>query len=156
VLIVESAFEDALSFIPERWYNRPEMIKDKSAFAPFGVGTLAPPKLLSPMPPNPQFHTRSLPLSLVSNGRTLAPIKNLLQPHIFRSEGITPLTELSGRRICVGKNLALTQIRLVTSVLLRKYRVCFVVGENGEGVERDMRDQLTAVPGKCRVVFEAR
>jgi tryprostatin B 6-hydroxylase len=36
---VESAFEDPLSFVPERWYSRPEMIRDKSAFAPFGVGT---------------------------------------------------------------------------------------------------------------------
>lgn len=36
--LVESAFEDPLSFVPERWYSRPEMIRDKSAFAPFGVG----------------------------------------------------------------------------------------------------------------------
>lgn len=56
----------------------------------------------------------------------------------------------------MGKGLALTQIRLVTAVLLTKYRVCFAPGEDGEAVERDMRDQLTAVPGKCRVVFEAR
>ncbi|KUI58322.1 Tryprostatin B 6-hydroxylase [Cytospora mali] len=38
VLIVASAFEDPLSFIPERWYSRPEMIKDKRAFAPFANG----------------------------------------------------------------------------------------------------------------------
>ncbi|GAP91120.2 putative cytochrome P450 [Rosellinia necatrix] len=37
----ESAFEDALSFIPERWYDRPQMIKNKQAFAPFGVGRRA-------------------------------------------------------------------------------------------------------------------
>ncbi len=39
MLLVERAFEDPLSFIPERWYSRPEMITDKRAFAPFGVGT---------------------------------------------------------------------------------------------------------------------
>ncbi len=77
----------------------------------------------------------------------------LAAPHCRAKE---PLTQLTGRRICVGKNLALTQIRLVTAVLLTKYHVCFALGEDGEAVERDMRDQLTAVPGKCRVVFEAR
>ena len=66
------------------------------------------------------------------------------------------LTGFTGRRICVGKNLALTQIRLVTETLLLKYRVRFAPGENGEAVERDMRDQLTAQAGKYRVVFEMR
>lgn len=94
----ESAFEDPLSFVPERWYSRPEMIRDKSAFAPFGVG----------------------------------------------------------RRVCVGKNLALTQIRLVAIILLSRYRVHFAPGETGEAVERDMRDQLTAQPGRYAVVFEPR
>jgi cytochrome P450 len=37
-ILVESAFEDPLSFVPERWYSRPEMIREKSAFVPFGVG----------------------------------------------------------------------------------------------------------------------
>ncbi|CEJ59403.1 hypothetical protein PMG11_08028 [Penicillium brasilianum] len=95
---MESAFEDPLSFVPERWYSRPEMIRDKSAFAPFGVG----------------------------------------------------------RRVCVGKNLALTQIRLVATILLSRYRVRFAPGETGEAVERDMRDQLTAQPGRYAVVFEPR
>ena len=35
---VETAFQDPTSFIPERWTSRPEMILDKRAFAPFGVG----------------------------------------------------------------------------------------------------------------------
>ncbi|KAF3389060.1 hypothetical protein F1880_003177 [Penicillium rolfsii] len=95
---MESAFEDPLTFIPERWYSRPELIRDKSAFAPFGVG----------------------------------------------------------RRVCVGKNLALTQIRLVATILLTRYRVRFAPGETGEAVERDMRDQLTAQPGRYAVVFEPR
>ncbi|CAD6591505.1 MAG: hypothetical protein ASARMPRED_005466 [Alectoria sarmentosa] len=94
----ESAFEDPHSFIPERWYSRPELIKDQRAFAPFGVG----------------------------------------------------------RRICVGKNLALTQIRLVTATLVCKYRVRFASGDKGEAMERDLRDQLTALPGRFSVVFDVR
>jgi cytochrome P450 len=36
--LVEAAYEQPYSFIPERWYSRPELVKDKRAFAPFGVG----------------------------------------------------------------------------------------------------------------------
>jgi cytochrome P450 len=115
---VESAFEDPLSFIPERWYSRPEMIRDKSAFAPFGVGKLF---FSAPIDDSPILTCISL-----------------------------------GRRVCVGKNLALTQIRLVATILLSRYHVRFAPGETGEAVERDMRDQLTAQPGRYAVVFEPR
>ncbi|RAH58924.1 cytochrome P450 [Aspergillus piperis CBS 112811] len=93
-----SAFKDPLTFIPERWYSQPELVLDKRAFTPFGVGT----------------------------------------------------------RTCVGKNLALTQLRLVLAILLSRYRVRFADGETGQAVERDMRDQLTAQPGRYSIVFEAR
>ena len=36
--LVESCFEQAKEFIPERWYSKPEMIKNKSAYAPFALG----------------------------------------------------------------------------------------------------------------------
>jgi len=35
---VDTAFVDAEEFIPERWYSRPELIKDARAYAPFSVG----------------------------------------------------------------------------------------------------------------------
>ena len=35
---VESAFAEPMSFVPERWYSRPELVKDKQTFAPFGLG----------------------------------------------------------------------------------------------------------------------
>ncbi|KAA6415515.1 MAG: cytochrome P450 [Lasallia pustulata] len=35
----ENIYADAKAFVPERWYSKPEMIKDKSAFAPFSTGT---------------------------------------------------------------------------------------------------------------------
>ncbi|KAK5677365.1 hypothetical protein LTS10_009935 [Elasticomyces elasticus] len=34
----ESIYEKALDFCPERWYSKPDMIKHKSAFAPFSTG----------------------------------------------------------------------------------------------------------------------
>ncbi|KAJ5115372.1 cytochrome P450 [Penicillium alfredii] len=96
---LESAYVRPLDFIPERWYSQPELIRDKRAFAPFGVG----------------------------------------------------------RTSCVGRHLALAHIRLVTVGLVSQYRIRFAPGErNGEAVERDMKDQLTAHPGACRVIFEPR
>ena len=61
-----------------------------------------------------------------------------------------------GRTSCVGKNLALTEIRMVVASLLSSFRIAFVSGDNGEAVERDMRDQLTGNPGDLNLVFELR
>lgn len=36
--LVDSVYEEPNTLIPERRYSRPDMIKDKRAFAPFGVG----------------------------------------------------------------------------------------------------------------------
>ncbi|KAE8378838.1 cytochrome P450 [Aspergillus bertholletiae] len=95
---LESAYAKPHEFIPERWYSQPELIRDRRAFAPFGVGNTS----------------------------------------------------------CVGKNLALTQIRLVAAALVSRYHINFAPGSNGEQVERDMKDQLTAQPGACRLVFVER
>ncbi|ORX94170.1 cytochrome P450 [Clohesyomyces aquaticus] len=38
---MECAFDKPTEYIPERWYSRPELIKDKRAFSPFGVGRRA-------------------------------------------------------------------------------------------------------------------
>lgn len=63
----------------------------------------------------------------------------------------------TGRTSCVGRHLALAQICLVTAALVFHYRIKFAPGENnGKAVERDMKDQLTAQPGACWLVFEGR
>lgn len=95
---MEEAFENPNSFVPERWYRHPEMIRDKRAFQPFGLG----------------------------------------------------------RRQCVGKNLALTQIRLLTAALLLKFKVSFAPGENGQAFLRDLKLQVTAQAGKVQVIFDPR
>ena len=56
----------------------------------------------------------------------------------------------------MGKNLASTQIRLVAAILLKEYRVKFAQALDVGQVERDMRDQVTAQPEKCRVLSELR
>jgi cytochrome P450 len=37
--LVEESYERPEDFIPERWYSQPELIKDKSGFSPFSMGT---------------------------------------------------------------------------------------------------------------------
>lgn len=37
---LESCFEQALEFIPERWTTRPDMVKNKQAYSPFSSGKL--------------------------------------------------------------------------------------------------------------------
>jgi cytochrome P450 len=63
---------------------------------------------------------------------------------------------MTGRTSCVGKSLALTEVRMVTAHLLSNFHISFCPGDDGEAVERDMRDQLTATPGKLNLVFRKR
>ena len=61
-----------------------------------------------------------------------------------------------GRFACVGKNLALAELRFVTALLVSKYDIAFAPGEDGVKVVEDMKDQFTAAPGKLELVFTAR
>ena len=58
-----------------------------------------------------------------------------------------------GRYSCVGKNLALAEIRFATALLVSKYDIAFAPGEDGTRVLKEMKDQFTAVPGKLELVF---
>ena len=40
---LESCFEDAQQYVPERWHERPEMLKDRTAWIPFNIGMLRDP-----------------------------------------------------------------------------------------------------------------
>ena len=40
-ILVVSAWDEPHKFYPDRWYNRPDMIRDKRAFAPFGLGRMS-------------------------------------------------------------------------------------------------------------------
>ena len=45
----EAIYSDASSFEPERWYSRPEKIKEQKAFAPFSTGMLVSNDFSLPM-----------------------------------------------------------------------------------------------------------
>ncbi|KAL9613826.1 MAG: hypothetical protein Q9204_008872, partial [Flavoplaca sp. TL-2023a] len=60
------------------------------------------------------------------------------------------------RYYCIGKNLAITEIRLVTALLVSKYDFCFAPNEDGTRCIDDMVDQFTAAPGQLHLVFSKR
>ena len=69
---------------------------------------------------------------------------------------IQSLTKLIGRYGCVGKNLALSELRFVTALLIKKYVVSFAPSEDGNSVLNDLRDQFTAAPGALNLSFKLR
>lgn len=95
---LESSYEQADQWIPERWTTRRDMVKDGRGFSPFS----------------------------------------------------------QGRYSCVGKTLALNELRFVISLLVQKFRVSFAGNDTGEALFSGLRDQFTASPGKLELSFHNR
>ncbi|RYP42639.1 hypothetical protein DL767_000008 [Monosporascus sp. MG133] len=95
---LESSYEIADQFIPERWTTRTEMVKDARGFAPFS----------------------------------------------------------QGRFNCVGKNLAMSEMRFVIALLIKRFEVGFGGDNKGEKLFADLRDQFTAAPGRLDLQFRLR
>ncbi|KAJ5936752.1 benzoate 4-monooxygenase cytochrome P450 [Penicillium verhagenii] len=62
----------------------------------------------------------------------------------------------TGSHTCLGKPLAMNDMRLVTARLLRNYRFRYPKGETGEALRNNCKDQFTSKPGRLRLIFEAR
>ncbi|CAG7561111.1 unnamed protein product [Fusarium equiseti] len=62
----------------------------------------------------------------------------------------------SGRYSCVGKSLALTQLRVVTALFVSKFRFAFAPGEDPDLTVKNLKDQFTTAPGPLKLVFESR
>ncbi|OJK01623.1 hypothetical protein ASPACDRAFT_26755 [Aspergillus aculeatus ATCC 16872] len=61
-----------------------------------------------------------------------------------------------GRYTCLGKELAMSELQLVTASLISNYRLAFPVGWDEsriKKVEDDLRDQFTAAPGQLELLF---
>ncbi|KAI0892636.1 cytochrome P450 [Annulohypoxylon nitens] len=95
---LDSSYECADSFMPERWTTQPEMVKDARGFAPFS----------------------------------------------------------QGRFNCVGKSLAMSEMRFVIALLMRKFEVGFWGDDKGEKLFADLKDQFTASPGRLDLRFRVR
>ncbi|KAL8709875.1 MAG: hypothetical protein Q9220_005491 [cf. Caloplaca sp. 1 TL-2023] len=66
------------------------------------------------------------------------------------------LTDIKGRYNCIGKPLALLQVRSIVALLVSEFDVSFAPGEDGVAVWRDLKDQFNSHPGKLQLVFSKR
>ena len=90
-----SIYDSPDSFVPERWYSKPEMIKHKDAFAPFSTGPFG----------------------------------------------------------CIGKSLAMTELRTTTAKIVMKYDFGLAGGEDGSRLLRETRDHFTLQIGGLDISF---
>ena len=63
---------------------------------------------------------------------------------------------IKGRHNCIGKGVALRQIRNVVASLVTNFDVTFAPGEDGTAVWRDLKDQFNSHPGRLELIFTPR
>jgi len=136
-------------FIPERWYSELELVKIRSVFVPFALGESLLTFLFSSLPPPsyPPISIFFIPTSPPTPPKVLSSLINNNRQCYN-----------TGRHACIGKSLALSELRYVTALLASKYDISFAPDDKdyGRRVEGDMRDRFTAAPGELRVVFRPR
>ena len=66
------------------------------------------------------------------------------------------IERVPGRHNCIGKNLAMMQMRSVVARLVCDFDVAFAPHEDGVAVWRDLKDQFNSHPGKLELVFAPR
>jgi len=94
----EKVYSRACEFYPERWYSEPDMIKNKTAFAPFSIGVYG----------------------------------------------------------CIGKPLALIEMRTLITKLIMKYDIAFAPGETGKALLDDTKDHFTLGLADLNLTFKPR
>ena len=92
----ESIYEDANSFVPERWYSNPDMIKNKDAFAPMSMGPFG----------------------------------------------------------CIGKSLAMMELRTVTTRLVNRFDISLAPNEDGTRLIDETIDHFTVALGQLDLVLK--
>ncbi|KAI2642491.1 cytochrome P450 monooxygenase-like protein [Xylaria nigripes] len=73
---------------------------------------------------------------------------------ILNKQAFAPFSH--GARLCLGKGVAYAAMRLVITILLKKYDISFVPEYDEETFWRDMRDQVTCQPGAVFCNFRPR
>ncbi|GAB1212266.1 hypothetical protein ATERTT37_001398 [Aspergillus terreus] len=100
-------YEQPDEFIPERWYKRPELIRDKTVFAPFTIERHGSAKKTGPYS-------------------------------------------------CIGKPLAMLNLRTTVARLVMEFDVRFAPGDDGRKFLDEAQDNFVLYMGELNVVFERR
>jgi cytochrome P450 len=73
---------------------------------------------------------------------------------VMDARGFAPFSQ--GKFNCVGKGLAMSEMRFVIALLVKKFTVDLAEGEKGQKLFADLRDQFTASPGSLNLKFRLR
>lgn len=128
------SFEQPDEFIPERWTNRPDLIKNKSVFIPFNIGAL--PSLFCLLCPFPHCPLPASGNPCMRNGADEARTK--------------------GPYACVGKRLAMLEVRRVVGELFSRYDIALTPGHTREEFLGGKQDTFTVVSAPLPLVFTPR
>jgi cytochrome P450 len=132
----ERVFSRPDEFLCERWTTEPELVKDSSAFIPFNSGT--------PYHLDHLEYTSSL---LISTGYIINQLQ--LEENHANFLGIGPYS-------CVGKQLALMELRCVTAEILTRYDISFAPNQEASAFWEGKKDTFTLVTAPLELVFKER
>jgi cytochrome P450 len=133
---------------------------------PMGVQTVTPPQGLEIAGRHIPGHVavRAPPMLLMSDERYF-PFANEFIPERWTGERPELLTDLSwkayipfgyGVHSCVGKNLALNELRLVTARLVREFDVSFTESYDDDEFKRQTKDYIILESGPVWLKFNPR
>ena len=131
----ENIYTDAEAFRPERWFEGSDLVKEPSAFAPFSKGMFAAVQLAS-----------NFALFASSSPSILA---------IVCDENRAD-TRLPGPYNCIGKELALMNIRTTLTKMILAFDISFADGEDGTRFLQSMKSTFITGPGRLNLKFRRR
>ncbi|KAK5017362.1 hypothetical protein LTR16_001803 [Cryomyces antarcticus] len=102
-----------------------------------------------------QCYTTQRDPSVFPNPETFDPARWLGTPEKqLAAMNVLQMPFSRGTRACLGKNLALMELKLVTASVVKRYSVA--VASSMEPGDMDLKDHFLAVPksGRCELVFE--
>lgn len=132
----ERAFLYPNEFIPERWTTRPELILDKSVYIPFNTGTYTYAQLRSNVKPLRSTEPRHVSTKVEMEFLTAVP--------------------LAGAYACVGKRLAMLELRRVIAEILSRYDLTIAPGQTKEAFLEGKQDTFTTVSAPLPIIFTER
>jgi cytochrome P450 len=110
---VESCYERAEEFLPERWGDKPELVLNKAVFVPFSSGK-------------------------------------------FIQGDMDTADYFRGTYSCIGKQLALMELREVTARIVTQFDIAFAPGEDGTALFEKTKDVFTLEVAPLKMVFKQR
>ncbi|KAI1100670.1 cytochrome P450 [Jackrogersella minutella] len=85
----------------------------------------------------------------------LVPERWTSRPEMVKdTQGVAPFSQ--GRFNCVGKSLAMSEMRFVIALLMKKFKVEFWGDDKGEKLFAYLRDRFTAAPGRLDLRFRVK